>query len=167
MRALTLVTLLATAAMSMLGGSWTAINSGLPGATQGVSGLTIDPAVPSTLYAWSSAGDVFKSTDGAASWKPVGGVGGVNVLVIDPQKTSTLYVASLYGISKSRDGGASWQGANSGLAGVPFLWLTIDPITSATLYAVTSSGLFKSTDAGGSWSALNNGLPQGGSILSV
>ena len=165
-RALILITLLATAGMSMLGGSWTAVNSGLPGAIQGVSGLTIDPAVPSTLYAWSSAGDVFKSMDGAASWKPVAGVGGVNVLVIDPQKTSTLYVASLYGISKSTDGGASWQGANSGLAGAPIFWLAIDPITSATLYAVTSSGLFKSTDGGASWSAKNQ-LPTDGSILSV
>src|SRR5665213_740900 len=164
---LTLITLLATAAMSMLGGSWTAINSGLPGATQGISGVAIDPAVPSTLYAWSSAGDVFKSTDGAASWQPVVGVGGgVNLLVIDPQKTSTLYAVSIYGISKSADGGASWQGASSGLAGAPILWLAIDPITRAMLYAVTSSGLYKSTDAGGSWS-VKNLLPSDGSILGV
>jgi len=164
---LTLITLLATAAMSMLGGSWTAINSGLPGATQGISGVAIDPAVPSTLYAWSSAGDVFKSTDGAASWQPVVGVGGgVNLLVIDPQKTSTLYAVSIYGISKSADGGASWQGASSGLAGAPILWLAIDPITRAMLYAVTSSGLYKSTDAGGSWSVKNQ-LPSDGSILGV
>jgi photosystem II stability/assembly factor-like uncharacterized protein len=166
-RALILITVLATAAVSMLGGSWTAINSGLPGAIQGVTGVAIDPAVPSTIYAWSSAGDVFKSMDGAASWKPVGGFGGVNLLVIDPQKTSTLYSAGLYGLAKSTDGGASWHGANSGLAGGSVSWLAIDPITSATLYAVTSSGLFKSTDAGGSWSAKNNGLPSDGSILSV
>ena len=168
-RALILITLLATAAVSMLGGSWTAINSGLPGGTKGITGLTLDPAVPSTLYAWTSSGDVFKSMDGAASWKPVGSIGGgVNVLVVDPHKTSTLYAATVYGLSKSTDGGASWQWANSGLAGGPISWLAIDPITSATLYAVTTfGGLFKSTDAGGSWSELNNGLPADGSILSV
>ena len=162
-----IITLLATAAMPMLGGSWTAINSGLPGASLGVVALTIDPAVPSTLYACSSAGDVFKSNDGAASWQPVSGVGGANVLVIDPHKTSTLYAATRTGILKSTDGGASWQSANSGLTGFSVSWLALDPTTSATLYAATSSGLFKSTDAGGSWSSLNSGLPSNASIQSV
>ncbi len=166
-RALSIITLLATAAVPMLGGSWTAINSGLPGATPGVVALTIDPAVPSTLYACSSAGDVFKSMDGAASWTLVGGVGGANLLVIDPQKTSTLYAATRHGIVKSTDGGASWQAANSGLTGFSVSQLALDPTTSATLYAATSSGLFKSTDAGASWSSLNSGLPQDASIQSV
>ncbi len=166
-RLLILVTLLATAGMSLLGASWTSINSGLPGATQGVVALTIDPAVPSTLYACTSAGDVFKSMDGATSWAPVGGVGGANALVIDPQKTSTLYVATLHGIVKSTDGGATWHGANSGLTGDSVSSLVIDPITSATLYAVTSSGIFKSTDAGGSWYPKNSGLPSGASIQTV
>lgn len=118
-RSLSIITLLATAAMPMLGGSWTAINSGLPGAIQGVVGLTIDPAVPSTLYACTSGGDVFKSMDGAASWKPLGGVGGANLLVLDPQKTSTLYVATRNGIVKSTDGGASWQGQTPAFQAVP------------------------------------------------
>src|SRR5579863_477745 len=167
-RALILITLLATAGMSLLGATWTAINSGLPGATKGLTGITIDPAVPSTLYAWTSDGDVFKSVDGAASWEPVGAVGGaVNILVIDPQKTSTLYSATVFGLSKSTDGGANWHWANSsGLAG-PILSLAIDPMTNATLYAVTLGGLFKSTDAGGSWYPKNSGLPPDGSILSV
>src|SRR5579863_2870760 len=168
-RASILILLLATAGMPMLGASWTPINSGLPGATKGVTGLTIDLAVPSTLYAWTSDGDVFKSTDGAASWKPVGGIGGgVNALVIDPKNTSTLYAATVFGISKSTDGGASWYWASSsGLAGGPILSLAIDPMTSATLYAVTLGGIFESTDAGGSWYPKNSGLPPDGSILSA
>ncbi len=165
LRASILITLLATAAMPMPGASWTAINSGLPGATQGVTGVAIDPAVPSTLYAWTSAGDVFKSMDGAASWTPLGGVGGATALAIDPQKTSTLYAATTHGLLKSPDGGASWHGANSGLTDTSIIWLAINPITSATLYAVTSSGLFKSTDAAGSWSLINSGLPPGTSTV--
>jgi photosystem II stability/assembly factor-like uncharacterized protein len=166
-RALILITLLATAGISMLGASWTPINSGLPGATQGVVALTIDPAVPSTLYACTSGGDVFKSLDGAASWTPVAGVGGANALVIDPQKTSTLYAATSHGVLKSTDGGASWHGANSGLTDTSINGLAINPMTSATLYAVTSSGLFKSTDAAGSWNSMNSGLPPGASIQTV
>ena len=166
-RASIFITLLATTGMSLLGASWTPINSGLPGTTQGVVGLTINPAAPSTLYAWTSSGDVLKSTDSAASWTPVGGVGGVNALVIDPQKTSTLYVATLHGIVKSMDGGATWHAANSGLTGDSVSSLAIDPITSATLYAATSSGLFKSTDAAGSWNSINSGFPSDASIQNV
>ena len=166
-RALIPITLLATAGMPMLGGSWTPINSGLPSTTPGVVTLAIDPTTPSTLYACTRGGDVFKSMDGAASWKPVGGIGGATVIAIDPQKTSTLYAVTGHGILRSADGGASWRDANSGLADIPVSLLPIDPVTSATLYAVTSRGIFKSTNAGGSWSSINSGIPQDASIQTV
>lgn len=95
-------------------GTWIAANAGIPSASFGVARLTIDPATPSTLYAVTNLGTIFKSTDSAGSWNPVRGVTGVGFLAIDPRNTSTLYAASpTSGIFKSTDGGATWSAISS------------------------------------------------------
>src|SRR2546422_10969582 len=52
------------------GGSWTAVNSGLPDPRFGATmvALVINPATPTTLYAGTDGDGEFDSTDGGASW---------------------------------------------------------------------------------------------------
>lgn len=139
-----------------------------------ISALAIDPQTPTTLYAGTPAGGVYKSLDGGAHWSAASdGLTDVRVraLAIDPQTPATLYaVTQASGVYKSLDGGAHWTAANQGIDGVggfpPTLGvvtLAIDPQNPATLYAGRTSGLgvFKSTDGGGQWSAASNGLPEG------
>ena len=154
--------------------TWSAASSGLaidqtPGFPPNirVSELLIDPQNPDTLYAVSGlalsvGGGVFKSTDGAQSWRPTNSGltvpdGGVAALAIDPQDSNTLYVSALYGIKspvfKSVDGGGSWTMVGSGPSRTACCAgemrnLAVDPQGSGTLYAVSNDGIVKSTDAG-------------------
>lgn len=145
------------------GASWTAVNAGLPGPVfeLPVSILEIGSGV---LYAvdlyWE---DIFKSTDGGASWTGSLALDAnglvvrgarvlANALVLDPRTPRTIYMAGAYwqngeqigpghGVYKSTDGGASWSWAGSGLpvsAGdqnQSVGSLVIDPRNPGTIYA--------------------------------
>jgi len=86
------------------GTSWTALNIGLPctsAACPYVSALAIDPTTPSTLYAGTNGGGVFRSTDSGANWNTVNnGLTDLNVhaLAIDPQTPSRLYAGTDGGV---------------------------------------------------------------------
>jgi len=136
-----------------------------------ISTLAIDPSTPSTLYAGAFAdylvgggGNVYKSTDGGASWAGTGLASlSVWALAIDPSTPSTLYAGG--GLSpggrdgrvfKSTNAGATWATANTGLdTSRAVSSLAIDPSRPSTLYAGTyGGGCFKSTDSGGTWAAV-------------
>ncbi len=119
--------------------------------------ITIDPTNPSTLYAGTWKGGVFKSTNGGARWSPVnsGLRSRLRTLVVDPRTPSTLYAGTTNGVSKSTDGGNSWNAT----ALMSFIFdLVIDSTTPSTLYAGTERGVSKSTDGGSNWtsSSLSN-----------
>ena len=62
--------------------------------------LAIDPATPTTLYAGTDFGGVFKSTDGGENWSAANtGLtsGDVNALAIDPETPTTLYAGTDFG----------------------------------------------------------------------
>src|SRR5262252_5789395 len=127
-----------------------------------VYALVIDPTTPTTLYAGTLGGGVFKSTSGGSSWNAVN-AGLTNPLVftlaIDPTTPTTLYAGTTgNGVFKSTDGGSSWSVVNAGLANLAVRSLAMDPTTPTTLYAGTEAGVFKSASGGSSWSALNTGL---------
>src|SRR5215472_8233162 len=78
------------------------------------SNLVIDPSNPSTLY---RINPFKKSTDGGASWNPVGFTDGITALAVDPRNSNTLYLSSIgrtgHAIYKSTDGGQSWNAVDS------------------------------------------------------
>ncbi|MEO6323819.1 MAG: PKD domain-containing protein [Thermoanaerobaculia bacterium] len=151
------------------GVSWVRSSNGLINHNTTSSGafispaIAIDPVTPTTLYAGSFYGGVFKSTDGAGSWNDAGfdyGVPyGVSALAINPSSPSTLYAGTYVGgVFRSTNAGASWATVNFGLS-PKVIALAMNPATPATLYAGTDGdGVFKSTDAGSTWIAGNAGL---------
>ena len=163
LRALTCAVLLVTSALTAHAGInvWTSHG---PYSTYGyLTWLVMDPSTPSTLYAWTEGGGVFRSTDSGGSWSQVNtGLSNLNVtvLAIDPTTPSTLYAGTYGGgIFKSTNSGGSWSAVNTGLSGSPsgIYALAVDPITPSTLYAgIYQVGVFKSTNSGGSW--VNIGL---------
>src|SRR5262245_32750510 len=82
--------------------SWSAVNTGLPGAGLGVSSLAIDPQSPSTIYAQTPSlapsplfvPGLYKTTDGGASWSAVSSILGATTLAIDPKNSTTLYAGT-------------------------------------------------------------------------
>jgi photosystem II stability/assembly factor-like uncharacterized protein len=128
-----------------------------------VYALVVDRRDPDIVYAGTWETGVFKTTDGGASWRPIG-LGSVNTLVLDPRDPETIYAGavgaaagpgSIYdwsGVFKSSDGGASWQPV--GLQGTNVAALALDLQDPETVYAGTDGkGLVKSTDGGVSWRA--------------
>jgi len=151
-----LLTIFLWAVSASSAATWSEANTGLTRTVPGVVTLTVDPISPSTLYARTTEGSVFKSRDGAVSWRRLGGISGVAAWAVDPKTPSTIYATTNRGfILKSTNGGENWIGAGSGLV-APFGALSVDPVNPSTLY-VTSylNGVFKSTDAGVSWRALH------------
>ena len=132
LRALQMAVLFVLSGGWTFGASWSESNTGLPGVTAGVRSLTVDPLAPSTIYALSNNGGIFKSTDGAGSWRRLGGIAGASYLVLDPKVPSTMYASTSHGIVKSTNGGESWTRANFGLTGYSTGPLVIDPIHSST-----------------------------------
>ena len=79
------------------GRSWLAIRRGLPG--QVVTSLTADPRRPGTVYAGSSGGGIFKTTNGGRSWsRAVAGIV-VTAVAVDASRPGTIYAA---GVAKRR-----------------------------------------------------------------
>src|SRR2546425_10038928 len=93
-----------------------------------ISALAIDPLTPTTLYASTNGGGLFKSTDGGANWSATGLTNiYVSALAIDPVTPTTLYAGTSYGpgVFKSTDGGASWNA--TGLTLTRLLTPTLTP----------------------------------------
>ncbi len=164
------------------GDSWAEASAGIEAAESGIGSLLIDPRDPSTLYAGGRRGGVvYKTTDGAATWRVVAVLGDgiatfVQTMAIDPTNSRIVYVAapsaSYKGIFKSMNGGASWFPINSGLPLVTIWGLTLgvatprhlafDPADPSILYAsgLSLSGkTFVSTDAGATWHERTGLLP--------
>jgi photosystem II stability/assembly factor-like uncharacterized protein len=146
------------------GATWSEIDAGLPGADVNVRTIVVAGGTPSTIYASAidadGSGHIFKTTDGAASWKALSSLVGASSVFVDPQNSSVVYALSGRGILKSTDGGAGWTRVGAGLPNTFVNVLAIDPATTSNLYAIAGgSGIFKSADAGVNWVKLITGLP--------
>ena len=89
-RVLVLAAMFVISTGAVCAASWKEIDRRLPTTMAGAGGLAIDPSTPSTLYSWGRGGALFKSTDGAGSWKIVNGATGVSWLVVDPKNSSLV-----------------------------------------------------------------------------
>ncbi|MCP4662595.1 MAG: hypothetical protein GY856_44940 [bacterium] len=153
-------------------GSWAEHSNGLGGLS--VEALEVnpflnvfeDPLRPSTIYAGTGGGGVFKSVDSASNWfassLDLDGAIGVfcEDVAVHPSDPLALWVATFGGgIFKSNDGGLSWSSSSTGLGSIFVLSIAIDPDNPAILYAGTDlAGLYKSIDGGANWAASNTGL---------
>ena len=160
------------------GKTWSRADTGMtvpagspPDSAVRVDALALDPRSPSVLYAGTGLG-IFKTTDGAKTWKlastgidfggdPLGHrllEGFIWAIAIDPVHTSTVYAASLAGVWKTNDGGATWKRVLRNGA----VNLGIDPNQPQTVYASgmkswrskkSRNSIYKTVDGGGNWRA--------------
>jgi len=144
--------------------------------------LARSPAASGTIYAGiCCAGGpgtfqlmIYQSTNDGVTWTftgntPSQAVGSAGGLLADPLTANTLYLyvnggASPYNLCVSKNGGATWSPAATGLplsdsgegVGIGTMAATSD---GAIYTSPFPSGVFKSTNQGGSWTAVENGLP--------
>jgi photosystem II stability/assembly factor-like uncharacterized protein len=129
--------------------------------------LAVDPR-NGTVYV-EAEGAMFKSTDGAASWRrvqplPIPKSRSVVALAVDPQNPKNVYAGTWESsndmsgsrVYKSRDAGASWREipAEALLGPGDTFALAFDPLDPETLYA-GGAGVFKTADGGATWQDLH------------
>jgi hypothetical protein len=82
--------------------------------------LAVDPVDPRTVYAsfgGYTRGNIWKTADGGATWKPVGATlpeAPIRAIAIHPRRRSFVYVGTEVGVFASEDGGATWSPTNEG-----------------------------------------------------
>lgn len=174
------------------GVSWTPASTGLPLYTgsaashHAVLALAMDPTNRNVLYAAANpffdnssfAGNVYKTTNGGASWAVAGtGLAGqdIRALLVDPSNSLRVYAASggsalnPGGVFVSEDGGATWNSISAGLPLTSATALALDNSTPATptLYAGSRTGVYAYTrvpdgDGDGAPTAPESAAPNGG-----
>ncbi|MFH0882251.1 MAG: YCF48-related protein [bacterium] len=155
---------------------------------ESITAIAVDPDDDDILYAGSGSnfsdgtvGGIFKSADGGAVWDTL--VRGVTVRDIDfhPHDSQTIYVTcginylTPQGLLRTKDGGLSWEWADTGMslyAEEGLSVLAIDPMHPDTMYlgtaGVLGGGLFKSTDEARTWKrVLNNDLTNGVTAIEI
>jgi photosystem II stability/assembly factor-like uncharacterized protein len=101
-----------------------------------VTSVNYDPSNGAVIYVtystFGGGAHVWKSTDGGASWTPLGGTGAgtlpdvpVNSLAVDPHDGKRLWVGTDIGVFSSIDGGQTWLVENTGFANAPTWWLEL------------------------------------------
>jgi photosystem II stability/assembly factor-like uncharacterized protein len=165
LRAVALAAVLVTASsQTVAAGQWAQI--GPPGGS--INALAADSGDPSTVYAATDGGGVFKSTDRGSTWTAMNqGLGDLSVrsLAVDPVDPSILYAGTRSGgVFKSTNAGATWTSASAGLPGsgsYPTVsTLAIDASAPNTVYAGLSypGSIYESSDGAASWQPARNGL---------
>ncbi len=138
--------------------------------------LAVHPSNPSTIYAGSAAGGVFKSTDFGATWSSIFDNEAnlsIGAIAIHPTNPNIIYVGTgeanaatdTYegvGIYKSIDAGATWT--NIGLPNSYKIGrIVIDPRRPDSIYVAVAGklfgtnperGVYRSPDGGNSWEQL-------------
>lgn len=145
--------------------------------------VALNPLNPSTIYAGSASGGLWRSHTGgvAGDWERVATghpVLGVAAIAIAPGDSNVVYIGTgeVYryagtagglavrttrgsygmGLLKTTDGGATWSKSLD--------WsynqergvqaIRINPLNPSTVWAATTEGIYRSTDAGASWENL-------------
>jgi photosystem II stability/assembly factor-like uncharacterized protein len=150
--------------------TWQQSASGL--SEDGVTAIAVSQ--DGNLFALSSTGDVFGSTDGAASWTILSNTdmwgGFESWLIVAPQNSDVIYSVVNTGgwLGRSIDGGRSWVDVKNGLPQADYEVyvnsLAIDPSDANVVYAGTGGfvgqgyGVYKSTDGGETWAPSNQGM---------
>ena len=108
-----------------------------------VESIVVDPAAPQSLYIGTNGSGVYKSTDGAQSWKSILAPGQVVgcLLVVRGTQTSVYAAIRGGGVQSSIDGGGTWTDVSDGLPTLDVNGLVTDS-TSGTLCATTNKGVF-------------------------
>ena len=140
--------------------------------TQGVRVFAGAPSDPDVVYAGLIEGSLYRSTDGGATFSPVGGLPSeVSILsvAVDPLDADIAFAgAGTIGAFKTTDGGATWAALDLGLSGFASVWsVAIDPSNPSTVFAGTSHAstpVVKSIDGGTTWAPASTGLTGGTTV---
>jgi photosystem II stability/assembly factor-like uncharacterized protein len=140
---------------------------------------------PDTVYAGVEDAAIFKTTDGARTWKELPGLrsakgelwqpgaGGmaVHTILLDPKNANRIFIAiSAAGAFRTEDGGKSWKPINRGLrsefipdptaeVGHCVHRIAIHPSRPDVLFMQKHWDIMRSDDSGDNWREVSGNLP--------
>ncbi len=123
------------------------------------------PGQPNHLYLGTTAGWIYESNDGGASWHHLTRLGSsdgliLDHIVVDSQRPTTIYAAGWWadrsdgGLWVSRDAGRNWTEV-SGLHGQAIHAFAQSPSDPRIFYAGTFEGVFRSADGTATWERIS------------
>ena len=139
--------------------------------------LAFHPTDPDIVWAGSTAGGLWRTTNGGTSWtnlSPYISSPAISGIAVDPGNLNTLYILTgdgdsnisglvedygymrlSIGVLKSTNGGTTWQ-KTSDFPGADYTTLVgyrliMHPANSQILYACTNQGIFVTLNGGNSW----------------
>lgn len=147
------------------GQTWSQLYQGI---CTGRISIATTAANDNVIYALCETGTFYRSNDGGLSFTQPGSpqttfYGYYDcVLAASQVDENTIYCGGL-GISKSNDGGNSWQSAANNGGGGDYVhadnhFLDFLPGSNTTIFSGNDGGVFKTDDAGSSWTDLSNSL---------
>ena len=129
-----------------------------------VSQLKFHATNPAKIYAVSSSGGLFITTDTGTTWTPTAGTDALpttacSAVCVDYTNDNVIYLSTgdqnyyseWFGIYKSTDGGATWNAANTNIGNRMAIEILMDPLNHNNLVAATDDGIWKTTNAGATW----------------
>jgi hypothetical protein len=135
-----------------------------------ITTLDISAADPSTYYAGTDDGKVWRSTDAGGGWVDISvglPVRWVTRVTADPVAPATVYVTlSGFGLDehlahvyRSTNRGTTWTAISGNLPDAPANDIVVDPLAPQTLYLATDVGVYATRNLGGEWFPLGRGMP--------
>lgn len=136
-----------------------------------VKALAVHPTDPNTVYAGAASGGVWKSTDGAQSWRPLWDqqdTMAATAVAIAPSTPNTVYAATGEwtpgygpgfpgtGLFVSTDAGATWT-QRTALVSRRVAQVLVSPTDANRVYVAGESGFEGSTNGGLTWTTLRAG----------
>lgn len=117
-----------------------------------IQALDYDSRDPSLLYLAAGNG-LIRAAEYGRVWTILTGadVTELRDLAVDRNAPGTIYFAHTAGIRRTRDGGSTWEPADSGIRRKYTEAIRVDRTRAGHLVAGTEDGLFSSADAGRSW----------------
>ncbi len=155
------------------GDSWQSVSPTISnGATANVTGIAVSPTNDNVVYAGSSDGSVWMTSDAldgsGSKWQSVFSLAlapAVSDIAVDPSLASIAYVSYAVpgvgapGIYETSDSGRNWSSISGNLPGLAVNAFVVDPYVANTIYAATGKGVYVTSDDGTIWSPLATGLP--------
>lgn len=123
-------------------------------------GLAVHPTQPDVLYlgTYEHGGGLFKSTDGGTTLVPLAQAGDFPAIAIDLRRPEFVYAGRANGgVIRSKDGGATWTEASTGLPSGEVIGIVVDGRIDRVFAWLRGDGLYQSDDGGTSWVATNDG----------
>jgi uncharacterized protein (TIGR03437 family) len=149
------------------GVTWTGLPNPPASATDWLEGIALSGTDAKTFVEVFESGDVYRSTDGGATFTalaPLGGACGAawpGALTGSPD--GSMYLGTYGGICKSTDNGSTWSqlAATSNWNPSAIAVAASNPLV---VYAINNGGVYASADAGKTW---NSGTSPGGSVSTL